>query len=326
MSKEQKKQDKKKWNRKILGSIVVLLLASGSLYVYSLYISISNTVNKIHQPLEKDASVKKRVEMPDQMNDPFSILLLGVDERREDRGRSDTMIVLTVNPKMNSVEMVSIPRDTRVKINKIGKVTKINHAFAYGGPELAVETVEEFLDIPIDYFIKANMESFSDIVDAIGGVTVLNDLDFTYKGTHFPKGYVDMNGKDTLKFIRMRYEDERGDFGRQIRQREVIKAIIEKGVNFTSLTKYEPILKAIGDNIKTNLTVSEISRLQQNYKEAGKHYRQYELKGANEKIYDKELEKKIWFFVVPEEEKIKVQNNLKKHLEINSKIDGNSIN
>ncbi|MFP3489657.1 LCP family protein, partial [Staphylococcus sp. SIMBA_130] len=90
----------------------------------------------------------------------ISILLMGVDERENDQGRSDTMIMITVNPNDNSMMMFNIPRDTRTEIIGRGTVEKMNHAYAYGGVEMAMDTVENFLDVPIDYYFKVNMEAF----------------------------------------------------------------------------------------------------------------------------------------------------------------------
>lgn len=301
---------------KYFGILALLLTISAGFYTYSVYKSVTETVESMHQPLDREKSEKREEDLSFEKKEPFSVLLLGVDERANDGGRSDTMIVLSVNPNKNSVEMLSIPRDTRTKIAGLDKVTKINHAFAYGGAEMAVATVEQFLDIPIDYFIKVNMESFKEMVDALGGISVFNDLDFAYGGTQFPAGEVVLDGNDALKFIRMRYEDERGDFGRQIRQREVIKAIIDKGASFTSLAKYESILQVLGDNIKTNMTFSEMTDIQQNYKDARKQIHQNEVKGEGQRIYDEEFGKELYFHVVSEEEQRRLQSILKEHLEI----------
>lgn len=306
----------KKRVMKFFGILALLLAISAGFYTYSVYKSVTETVETMHQPLEREKSEKREEQLSFQKKEPFSVLLLGVDERANDGGRSDTMIVLSVNPNIKSVEMLSIPRDTRTKIAGLEKVTKINHAFAYGGAEMAVATVEQFLDIPIDYFIKVNMESFKEIVDAIGGITVFNDLDFAYGGTNFPAGEVELDGNDALKFIRMRYEDNRGDFGRQIRQREVIKAIIDKGASFTSLARYDSILEALGDNIKTNMTFSEMKDIQQNYKDARKQIHQNEVKGEGQKIYDEEFGKELYFLVVPHDEQTRLQALMKKHLEM----------
>lgn len=310
------KKNKRKRRFKLFGALAILIATAAGLYTYSVYKSVTETVETMHQPLDREKSEKRAEELSFDEKEPFSVLLLGVDERSDDGGRSDTMIVLTVNPNKNSVEMVSIPRDTRTKIAGMEKVTKINHAFAYGGPEMAVATVEDFLDIPIDYFIKVNMESFKGIVDALGGITIYNDLEFAYAGSQFPMGEITLDGEEALKFIRMRYEDKRGDYGRQIRQREVIKAIIDKGASFSSLAKYESILQVLGDNIKTNLTFSEMADIQKNYKEARKQIHQNQINGEEQRIYDEEFGKKLSFIVVPEEEQQRLQTLLKKHLEI----------
>jgi polyisoprenyl-teichoic acid--peptidoglycan teichoic acid transferase len=313
---ERTQKNKRKRRLKIFGGLAILLALVAGFYTYSVYKSVTDTVETMHEPLNREKSEKREEELSFAKKEPFSVLLLGVDERVDDGGRSDTMIVLTVNPNKNSVEMLSIPRDTRTKIAGMDKVTKINHAFAYGGPEMAVATVEEFLDIPIDYYIKVNMESFKGIVDALGGITIFNDLEFAYAGSHFPMGEVSLDGEEALKFIRMRYEDKRGDYGRQIRQREIIKAIIDKGASFSSLARYESILKVLGDNIKTNLTFSEMADIQKNYKEARKQIHQNELNGEGQRIYDEEFGKELSFIVVPEEEKQRLQTLLKEHLEI----------
>lgn len=125
------------------------------------------------------------------------------------------------------MKIISIPRDSYTEIIGKGKKDKINHAYAFGGINMAVKTVENFLDIPIDHYIEVNMEGFKDIVDAVGGIEVNNDMEFKY-GEHFNKGEIHLNGDQALLYSRMRYNDPRGDFGRQMRQRQVIQAVIKK--------------------------------------------------------------------------------------------------
>ena len=236
--------------------------------------------------------------------------MLGVDERSGDRGRSDTMIVLTVNPENNSVKMLSIPRDTRTEIVGHGTVDKINHAYAFGGVEMSIATVENFLDIPIDYYMQINMEGFKDIVDAVGGVTVNNDLDFTYEGVHFTKGQIDLDGEKALKYSRMRYEDPRGDFGRQLRQRQIIQEVLNEGASLSSLTNYNDIFTALGKNVKTNVTFAEMVDIQKNYKDAVKNVEQMTISGSGTKING------IYYLIVSDEEKQRVQSELKAQLGI----------
>ncbi|GAE47929.1 cell envelope-associated transcriptional attenuator LytR-CpsA-Psr [Mesobacillus boroniphilus JCM 21738] len=221
------------------------------------------------------------------------------------------MIVLTVNPNLNSVKMLSIPRDTRTEIVGKGFQDKINHAYAFGGVEMSMNTVENFLDIPVDYYMQINMEGFKDIVDSVGGVTVNNDLDFTYEGTHFPKGNITLNGKKALSYSRMRYEDPRGDFGRQQRQRQIIQAVIKEGASLSSLTNYNEIFSALSTNIKTNFTFNEMVEIQSKYKSAGANIEQMAIKGSGSKIDG------IYYLQVDEFEKQRIQEKLKAHLELN---------
>lgn len=241
----------------------------------------------------------------------FSILLLGVDERKNDRGRSDTMIVMTVNQKEQSVNLLSIPRDTRTEIVGNGTVEKINHAFARGGVKMSIATVENLLDIPIDHYVQVNMEGFVDIVNAVGGVTVMNDMDLHYKGTHFPEGELSLDGEDALTYSRIRKEDPRGDFGRQLRQKQVISAIIDKGASVSSLWNFDNIFDAIGENVKTSLTFNEMLDIQKHYKKAAKTINEYQFEeGTNEYIDNTS------YYIMSEEELAKYQKQLKDHLEI----------
>lgn len=238
------------------------------------------------------------------------MLMLGVDERDGDKGRSDTMIVLTVNPQKKSVKMLSIPRDTRTEIIGHGTQDKINHAFAFGGAKMSMDTVENFLDIPIDYYMKINMEGFKDIVDAVGGVTVQNDLDFTSDGIHFAKGTQTLTGKEALAYSRMRHDDPSGDFGRQSRQRAIIEAVIKEGASLSSLTKYDEVFDALGNNIQTNLTFDDMMDIQKNYRDASKSITQSSINGNGTKIDG------IYYYIVSDEEKEKVQSELKEQLSI----------
>ncbi|WP_313798394.1 LytR family transcriptional regulator [Cytobacillus sp.] len=300
---------KRTWLR-VVGMIILFMLIGTGVYGYSVYKSLTDAVDTMHQPIERELSEKRIEEITFEKKEPFSVLMLGVDEREGDRGRSDTMIVLTVNPNLHSIKMLSIPRDTRTEIVGRGTEDKINHAYAFGGVEMSMATVEDFLDIPIDYYLQINMEGFKDIVDSVGGVTVNNDLDFTVNGKHFPKGEITLNGREALMFSRMRYEDARGDFGRQLRQREVIQAVINKGASLSSLTKYQKIFSALGKNIKTNLIFNEMADIQKNYRHAAKTVEQLSIEG------DGKLIKDIYYFIVPDEEKQRVQGELRKHLEL----------
>lgn len=303
-----RKRRRLKWRNIIILFLFIILIAGG-IYGFTVYKSINTAVATMHEPLEGKQSKKKPEAL--KKKEPFSVLMLGVDEREGDKGRSDTMIVLTVNPDNNSVKMLSIPRDTRTEIVGKGKEDKINHAYAFGGVPMAIDTVENFLDIPIDYYVKINMEGFKDIVDTVGGINVENDLAFKVEKTNFPTGQIHLNGEEALMFIRMRYDDPNGDFGRQERQRQVIQAVIKEGASISSLSKAPDILNAIGSNVKTNLTFEEMITIQKNYKDAGKNIEQLVIQSEGKMIDN------IYYGLVTIAEQQRIQDELKSQLEMN---------
>lgn len=287
--------------------ILVLFVAVGG-YIAYLWNSVSQTVDdKMHEDVDR-MTEKRPVNMKKQ--DPLAFLILGTDERGTERGRTDTVIVLTVNPTLKSMKMVSIPRDTRTEIIGKGKQDKINHAHAFGGVSMAIATVENFLDIPIDYYMTVNMEGFKDIVDAVGGVTVNNKFEFTQSKIHFPAGEQRLDGKEALAYVRMRKKDPRGDFGRNDRQKEVIQAIIKEGAQISSIPKFTSILNAVGKNIRTDINFDEFKTLQGNYGDTYKNVETLQITGSGTKING------IYYFQVPEEERSRVTKVLKEHLEI----------
>lgn len=304
---------KPKKKRKILNIFligIVVLFIGVVAYGYSIYHQLNQTAKSIHSPLDRQPEVTRPIEVALNKQDPFSVLMLGVDERPGDRGRSDSIIVITVNPEKQSIEILSLPRDTRVQIIGKGINDKINHAYAFGGVEMAMNTVENFLAIPIDYYIKMNMDGFKEIVDAVGGITVNNDFDFNVGKKYFAKGEIFLNGKDALNYSRMRYDDAHGDFGRQMRQRQVIEGVIHKGANISALWKYDDVLQALGKNVKTNLTLNEMIRIQKNYKQARHQIDQFQIEGKGATIDS------VWYYIVPQEEREKVQERLQEHLNI----------
>lgn len=297
---------KKKILISILSIIGVLVIAIGS-YAFYLYHSVKETAIKMHEPVKLEAPHKTPV-MTKENAQPISILLLGVDERKGDVGRSDTTIVMTLNPERSSMQMVSIPRDTRTEIVGHGTVDKINHAYAFGGPKMSMETVEKFTGIPLNYYIRVNMEALIALVDAVDGITVQNNIDFTEAGYHFQKGAVPLNGKKALAYVRMRHQDPNGDFGRNERQRKIITGVIDKAASIKSVTRFDDILNALGKNVKTNMTFDDMMNIQKNYRNCRNNIYEYEVKGTGQMINN------IYYLVVPDKEKAKVSKMLKDNL------------
>ncbi|WP_026679386.1 LCP family protein [Fictibacillus gelatini] len=293
----------------IIGCLVGLLIVATGGYAYYLYHSVKTAANNMHEPLKRDET-KPKPKLTGEAKKPISILLLGVDERKGDRGRSDTMIVMTLNPKKNSMLMFNIPRDTRTEIVGKGTVDKINHAYAFGGPQMAVDSAEKFLNVPIDYYIKVNMEALSQIVDSLGGITVNNTLSWKDEenGHVYKKGEISLNGSETLGFVRMRHQDARGDFGRQERQRQVISAIVDKGAHLSSFTKIDDILDVLGNQVKTNLTFDEMKDIQKNYAGVRHHVESFEVKGQGKMINN------IWYLLVSDQERKQITEKVKQSL------------
>jgi len=306
-----RRKPKKKRALKITMAIIIVLILGVGDYAYSIWHSVEKTFTQTHEPLNRDVSEKRSEKVSFSKRDPISILLLGVDQRAGDRGRSDSLILMTVNPKDQSMKMVSIPRDTRTEIVGKGTTDKINHAYAFGGVDMAVNTVEKFLDVPVDYYVQVNMESFKDIVDAVGGVTVNNDLNFDYDGYSFKKGNLTLDGKEALAYSRMRKQDPRGDFGRQMRQRQIIEGVIEEGASVQSLANYGTILDTIGTNVRTNLTFDDMKQIQSNYKDARHNVEQLQVDGKGEKING------IYYYAVSDATRQALSSKLKQHLNIN---------
>ncbi|WP_345242239.1 LCP family protein [Pontibacillus salipaludis] len=321
MSSRQDRKKKKKKSRlfKISMIILAVLIVGGLVYAYSIYQSFQTTMDQVYEPLEGDTD--KRVDVVSKKDDvkdapSFSLLLLGVDERDNDSGRSDTMIVLTVNPAKESIKMLSIPRDTRTELAGRGTVEKINHAYAYGQVSMAVDTVEQFLDIPIDYYVKVNMQGFQKIVDAVGGVTVDNPYELSENGNTFPEGEITLDGEEALTYTRIRYADPRGDFGRQDRQKQIIQAVIDKGARVQSMWKFDSLFDAVGETIKTNLTFEEMVSIQKRYKGMQHNIDQMRFEqGTGERIDG------LWYYLPSERELNDHINILQDHLGVDGQED-----
>jgi len=298
-----------------IGSIIAVLVLGIGGYAAYLYHYVQKTADKMYEPVaDEDQSAAKQREENLSNKKPISILLMGVDEREGDVGRSDTLMVMTVNPKTEKMQIVSIPRDTKTEIIGEGKTTKINAAYAYGGVKMALDTVENFTNIDIDYYAQVNMEALSDLVDAVGGITVNNELDwidegYYKKGYHYEEGNIQLDGPKALGYVRMRHLDPNGDFGRNERQRKVLTAIIDKAASISSVSKFDDILNVLGSNVKTNMTFDEMMDIQKNYRGARNNIEQYEVTGTGDTSTG------TYYLVVSDEEKQKVHDMLADNLE-----------
>ncbi|WP_235048585.1 LCP family protein [Geobacillus sp. WSUCF1] len=240
----------------------LLLLGGVGAFGYNIYSEAKQASSKIYQALDPSSKPARNIEM---RKDPFTVLLVGVENQYHDEeGRSDVVMLLTVNPKTNKVYLLSIPRDTRVYIPSEGRKDKITHSYSHGGIQSTIAAVNELINVPIDYYVTTDFEGFEKIVDSLGGVTV--DVPFTFKAQltgslkwhTFHKGKQELNGNEALAYVRMRKSDPRGDFGRNERQKQVIRAIIDKSTSITSLPKLDDVIADLGDHVRTNIPPSEL--------------------------------------------------------------------
>ena len=265
----------------------------------------------MYVPLQDKKSDKRKQAVDITSKEPFSALILGVDEREGDAGRSDTMIILTVNPTLQTTKMLSIPRDTYTDIVGTNSKDKINHAYAFGGIEMSMKTVEYLLDIPIDYVAQVNMESFQDIVDIVGGITVNNTLEFDYEGEHFSTGELTLDGESALKYVRMRYDDPSGDFGRQNRQKQVIQGVLKNAISLNTVVNYQSIFETLEKNVKMNAMFDDLLDIRKNYAGSFKIIEQLYFSNGSGTMMNG-----IYYYILNEEELKEIQSTLKQHLEL----------
>ncbi|UUX34077.1 LCP family glycopolymer transferase [Fundicoccus culcitae] len=314
---EKRRHKKKRFSlTKFLLFLFLGLIVAAGIYVYKIYGDLRNTSVAIttSRP-EEQVQVRPEPVNIEKEQKPFSVLLLGIDTGdlgRIDQGRSDVMIVATVNPNTNQTTLTSIPRDTLTEIVGYGTTDKINHAYAFGGMAMAVNTVQNLLDIPIDFTITVNMKGFSDVVDAVGGVTLTPTVTFEQRGYQFVEGQtMHLDGDQALAYSQNRY-DTGGDYGRQERQRQLIEALLAEVIDFSLLYRYNDILISLEDNVTTDLTFDEIVTLSRHYTGAASNVVNYQLTGHGEMIDG------IYYEIIEDDSLNSISSQLKTQLEIES--------
>lgn len=268
------KKPKKKGSKFSLIIKVTLLLVASLLIsatTYGIYLTkqAEHAANQAHEEIKGRDASNLRDTAVEPLKDNISILFVGIDDS-ETRGqgensRSDALILATLNNKTKTVKMVSIPRDSYVYIPYVGYKDKITHAHAYGGTLASIETVENLFQIPVDYYVRLNFNAFIDIVDAVDGIDVevpyeLHELDeFDRRSINLQPGLQHLNGSEALALARTRKQDN--DIERGKRQQEIIKAIAKQASSIKSISKYDDLIQAVGDNMKTDLTFGEMKSL-----------------------------------------------------------------
>ena len=212
---------------------------------------------------EESKPVEKKTErMPSP--DKTVVMLMGVDEREDDVGRSDTLMIATLDPKKHKAAILSVPRDTRVKIKGHG-FDKINAAYAYGGHNLTKNTVEDLLGVEMEHYVIINVNAFTKIIDAIGGVDIDVEKRMYYEDPwddngglviNLYPGQQHMDGSTAITYVR--YRDEEGDIGRITRQQKFMRAVMDKLTSPAIIPKIPAIIGQVVDSISTDLTVKQM--------------------------------------------------------------------
>lgn len=257
------------------------------------YQSLQNSVKQSYKAsgVTKLRNVNKQLAQ----KKPISILLMGTDTGalgRTFQGRTDSMMVVTINPTTNKTTITSIPRDTAVNIPGYENLSpaKINAAYAYGKSKTAITTVQKMLNVPIDFYAIINMGGMEKIIDEVGGVTLKPSLSFSYGGFTFKKGVAThMNGKKALAYARMRDDDPKGDYGRQTRQRKVIMALLNQSNSVSTLLNQD-FISSLSKQTQTDLTFNDLTALVRSYRSATHHIKSTHLQGTSEMLNAQSME------------------------------------
>ena len=283
MERDEEFTEKWQWNRhKLLLSLILFVVLTvtatagalaywlGEAHFARVLPNMSPGISPVISPkIVMVEEAERLITLPNKLN----IMLLGVDARTQegDPGRSDTLLIMMIDTLTREVSLVSVPRDTRVRIRGLGW-EKINHAFAAGGVALTQQTTENFLGIPVNYYAKADLESFGRVVDAMGGVIIDVEEQMQYEDTwdHFvidlKPGLQRLDGRTALQYVR--YRDEEGDIGRVRRQQKFIKAVLAEMSTVTGVMKLPAIIREVSAALDTNMPLSIMLGLAHQLKDA----------------------------------------------------------
>lgn len=219
---------------------------------------------KVIYTIEVKVKSENTVKNVDVSKDTFNIYISGIDTygKISSVSRSDVNIIATVNPTTNQILLTTIPRDYYVQLDgTTGYKDKLTHAGIYG-IDKSIKTLENLLDIEINYYVKVNFSSVEKIVDVLGGVEVYSEYTFTgHNGTKYSHGYNKVNGKQALEFARTRKTVTGGDRTRGQNQQALIQAMLNKTMSKEIITKYTSVLSSLEGTFQTNIPTDKITEL-----------------------------------------------------------------
>lgn len=305
----------KRFMKTTLLVFTLLILLGGGTVTY-MAMQLNQATSSAQLDLERGDRSEIREEPVNPGQDSISILFLGLDDRTgELTGRSDAILLATFNADERSVKMLSIPRDSYVEIPGRG-MDKINHAHAYGGIDLAVDTVENLLDIPVDYFTTLNFIAFMEIVDTLGGVEVDVPFSFTEMDSednqgaiHIEEGIQTLDGEEALAYARMRKSDPQGDIGRGDRQKDLLESMIREAASFSTITRFGSLMDSLETHMKTNLGFGNIVSMH-NYATGMGSIEQLSIEGSNSMING------VFYYDLHDESLNETRGTLHDHLQL----------
>lgn len=253
-----------RWKR-IIGIVVGLIFILVLVSVTSFMASTFETMNQISAAgISAEGPVAKNIDVT---SEPFNVYITGIDQWEEEKGydleRSDVNMIVTVNPVTKKVLLTSIPRDSYVKLHTAQQMDKLTHTGVYGVDE-TINTVQDWLGIDLNYYVKMNFTAVRDIINAMGGIRVYSPVEFdsSLRPYHYKKGWNDLGGRQALFFARERHAFEGQDSIRVENQQRVMKAIIKKMTSSkTMLTSYDDVMAAAGKNLSTNMSSKNMTEL-----------------------------------------------------------------
>jgi len=325
--------------------IDLVFLPSSYTSMFSNIEEFSNIETDTKIIISKDKKMKKSSTESTELesskksvDEPFTILLMGVDSTEEvldknEVANGDTLILVTFNPDTLNATMLSIPRDSYVPIScwSDKAENKITHAAAYGN-DCMINTIEDYLDINIDYYAKINFKGFVKLIDAVDGVTVDVPKDLCTDSSDrtgevcIEEGTQTLSGEEALVFVRNRKQLSNGDFGRAYHQQLVIKALIEK-LKDINLTQFNNVLNTISNSMDTNLTTEQIlsfynvaKDIQNNSLAADSsdliNIDRLYLQGEGQMIYDERTKLVLWDYVPNKDSRNDIVEAMKENLEL----------
>lgn len=260
------------FGKMIIGLVLTALIIAVAGIAYISTVGANSKYSKMLVSFLKDLTPKsqKGFNLP-ILQHKQNILIVGVDSNGQNTDkfkgtRSDTMILVNIDPGKHSINAISIPRDSKVYLAKDFGVQKINAAHALGGIELTIKTIEDTLGIKVDKYVLVNNDGVKKLVDALGGVPVYIEKDMYYNdysaGLHInlSKGLHVLNGEQVEGYLRFR-KDGLGDIGRTSRQQWFVKAVLEKLQSPSVISKIPEVLNIASTYVKTNLSLYEMSHL-----------------------------------------------------------------